>query len=113
MNFLDWGKLLDRSDIYERFQSCGLEFELSRASGPVIEGVDTAILAKSANSALLNDENSIIVETESLHGIWSNKVGNVDGWQPSWYPAAVAVVVLISLLFAFLTASLVGSLVPH
>jgi hypothetical protein len=79
----------------------------------VIEGVDTAILAKSANAALLNDENSIIVETDSLHGIWSNKVGIVEGWQPSWYEAAVAVVVLVSLLFAFLTASMVCSPVLH
>eukprot|EP00804_Cyclotella_cryptica_P029732 CCRYP_015206-RA/>CCRYP_015206-RA protein AED:0.12 eAED:0.12 QI:301/0.92/0.93/1/0.85/0.8/15/353/1031 len=113
MNFVDWGKLLDRSDIYQRFSSSGLEFELSRSSDPVMAGVDSAILAKSANSSLLNDENSIVVETDSLQGIWSNRVGSVNGWQPSWYPAAVAVVVSISLLFAFLTASMLAERQLH
>lgn len=32
-----------------------------------------AALAKSENSHLLNDSNSILVETESLHGIWQNR----------------------------------------
>lgn len=110
MNFLDWGKLLERSDIYERFASRGFEFELYRVDGPVIEGADRATLAKSGLSHLLNPENSISIETESeLHGMWANKVGVVDGWEPSWYPMAVAVVVLLSFLFAFMTASMVGS----
>lgn len=108
MNFLDWGKLLERSDIYERFASSGFEFELYRVDGPLIEGVDRATLAKSDLSHLLSPENSISIETKSLHGVWANKVGMVDGWEPSWYPAAVAVVVLLSFLFAFTTASMVG-----
>jgi hypothetical protein len=107
MNFLDWGKLLERSNIYEKFASRGLEFELYRVSGPTMEGVDRALLASSERSNLLNQENSIVVETESLHGTWANKVGYVDGgFEPSWYTAAVVVVVLLSLLLSFLTASM-------
>lgn len=73
MNFLDWGKLLDRSDIYEKFSSCDFEFELTRKDGATMEGVDSGVLAMSANADLLNDANSILVETESLHGIWVNR----------------------------------------
>lgn len=107
MNFLDWGKLLDRSNIYERFASRGLEFELYRLSGPAIDGADRALLARSTDADMLQSDNSIIVETESLHGTWANKVGYTHGWEPSWYPVAVAMIVLLSFLFAFLTASMV------
>lgn len=108
MNFLDWGKLLDRSNIYERFASRGLEFELYRVSGPTMDGIDRALLARSERSDLLSTENSIVVETESMHGTWANKVGSVQGFEPSWYPVAVAMVVLLSFLFASLTASMVS-----
>lgn len=108
MNFLDWGKLIDRSNIYEMFASRGFEFELNRVSGPVMEGIDRSSLAKSPRSHLLNNDNSIVVETESLHGTWANRVGSINGWEPSWYPAAVATVVLLSLLVAILTASMVS-----
>mmetsp|Transcript_13103 Transcript_13103/g.30154 ORF Transcript_13103/g.30154 Transcript_13103/m.30154 type:complete len:379 (+) Transcript_13103:1529-2665(+) len=63
------------------------------------------LLAKSSNSGLLNDDNSILVYTDSLHGTWVNRVGMVDGWEPDWWPAAVACVVIASLLLGFLTAS--------
>jgi hypothetical protein len=111
MNFFDWGKLLDKSDIYERFASVGLEFELYRVSGPVMEGVDRAILANSKSSDQLTPDNSIVVETESLHGTWANRVGYVDGWEPSWYPVSVAIVVIMSLVLALLTASMVSRVI--
>ena len=80
VNFLDWTKLKDRSDIYRRFADCNLEFQLSRVGGATVEGIDTAVLAQSPGYALLGEENSVVVTTESLHGTWENRVGSVDGW---------------------------------
>lgn len=80
-NFLDWKKLKDRSDIYSRFSESNLDFHLSRVSGPTMPGMDVAVLAESPRASLLDDENSIVVFTESLHGTWQNRVGNVSGWE--------------------------------
>lgn len=80
VNFLDWSKMKDRSNIYERFAGCNLEFELSRVSGATVDGVDSASLAKSPKFDLLDDTNSIVVETNSLHGVWQNRVGRISGW---------------------------------
>lgn len=106
MNFLDWTKMKDKSDIYKRFADCHLEFDLTRVSGSTV-GLDSATLAKSENADMLTDENSIVVTTTSLHGEWQNKVGSLNGWEPAWFPGAVAGIVLASFVLAFLTASTV------
>jgi hypothetical protein len=93
-NFLDWTKLKDRSDIYGRFADCNLEFRLSRVGGSTVEGVDMAILAQSPDNALLDEENSVVVTTESLHGTWENRVGNIDGWGGEVFVAVFAVCLL-------------------
>ena len=104
VNFLDWKKLKDKSNIYERFAGCNLEFQLSRKSGSTV-GLDSEILAESPDMDQIDDANAISVETETMHGIWVNKVGRKIGWSPPWYSAAVAGVVLSSLLLGILTAS--------
>eukprot|EP00984_Skeletonema_dohrnii_P009306 scaffold3549_cov110-Skeletonema_dohrnii-CCMP3373.AAC.8 len=104
VNFLDWTKMKDKSDIYKRFADCHLEFDLTRVSGSTV-GLDSATLAKSENADMLTDENSIVVTTTSLHGEWQNKVGSLNGWEPAWFPGAVAGIVLASFVLAFLTAS--------
>lgn len=106
MNFLDWTKLKNKSDIYKRFADCHLEFELTRVSGSTV-GLDSATLAKSQRADDLKDSNSIIVTTNSLHGEWQNRVGSLEGWAPAWFPGAVAGVVIASFVLAFLTASTV------
>ncbi|KAL9184127.1 hypothetical protein ACHAXT_002213 [Thalassiosira profunda] len=98
MNFLDWRALKDRSDIYERFAACDVEFELVRKE-------DGAWLASSPRSDLLTEENSLVVETESLHGVWQNRVGRIDGWSPPWYDAALAGIVIASIVLGFLVAT--------
>ncbi|KAL7531833.1 hypothetical protein ACHAXR_004264 [Thalassiosira sp. AJA248-18] len=105
VNFLDWTKLKEKSNIYNRFSDCNLEFQLSRVGGATVETVDRGLLAESPKSHLLDDTNSIVVETNSLHGVWQNRVGSLDGWSPPWYPAAVAGVILTSLILGLLTAS--------
>ncbi|KAL7544496.1 hypothetical protein ACHAWF_007875, partial [Thalassiosira exigua] len=105
VNFLDWTKLKDRSNIYERFSGCDLEFRLTRKGGATVDGVDKATLAESPRADELDEGNSIVVETESLHGTWVNRVGSLGGWSPPWYPAAVAGVVLTSLVLGLLVAS--------
>jgi len=104
VNFLDWKKLKDKSNIYERFAGCNLEFQLSRKSGSTV-GLDSEILAESPDMDQIDDANAISVETETMHGTWVNKVGRKIGWSPPWYSAAVAGVVLSSLLLGILTAS--------
>lgn len=79
-NFLDWTKLKDRSEIYERFKGYNLEFQLSRVNGATVEGIDLAVLAESSNYSLLVEVNTVVVTTESLHGTWENRVGSIDGW---------------------------------
>ena len=93
-NFLDWKKLKDRSDIYGRFADCNLEFRLSRVGGSTVEGIDMTILAQSPDNALLDEENSVVVTTESLHGTWENRVGNIDGWGGEVFVAVFAVCLL-------------------
>ena len=114
MNYLNWGEMKKRSKINERFANANMDFELTRREEDVAKiefgprGTPTknyGMLAKSENSHLLDDTNSIVVETESLHGIWENRVGIPDGWEPEWWWSAVAAVVVIAILFAFLTAS--------
>ena len=104
MNFIDWTKLKDRSDIYERFSMSNLEFELIRKGGSVL-GMDSVMLAHSPDHELLTDDNSVVVETSSLHGVWQNTVGPIDGWEPSWYTPSICLVVLVSVLIGFLVAS--------
>jgi atrial natriuretic peptide receptor A len=127
MNFLDWRKLKERSNIYERFAGSNLDFKLTRASkyskasNPKME--DTTMLAMSPDADLLDDTNSVVIQTESLHGIWENRVGSIYGYSPPWYPGAVAGVVLGAFIIAFLTAStlvekqlhrnLVGKMLPR
>ena len=86
VNFLDWTKLKDRSDIYQRFANCKLEFRLSRVSGATVEDVDTDLLAQSPNYASLDESNSVVITTESLHGTWENRVGSIDGWEGEFSP---------------------------
>lgn len=106
MNFLDWKRMKDKSDIYKRFADCHLEFDLTRVAGSTV-GLDSATLAKSEHADKLTDQNSIVVKTNSLHGEWQNKVGSLDGWEPAWFPGAVAGIVIASLVLAFLTSSTV------
>ncbi|EED89210.1 predicted protein [Thalassiosira pseudonana CCMP1335] len=101
MNFLNWGLLKDRSNIYQRFADFDLEFELSRVS----EGAEPTLLAESSNSKLLDDSNSVVIETETMNGVWQNRVGTVNGWEPAWYLPAIIGVAVASFLFALLTAS--------
>lgn len=105
-NFLDWTRLKDKSDIYQRFADAKLDFQLSRVSGPTMPGRDLAILAESPNASLLDDTNSIVVFTDSLHGTWQNRVGDTIGWEPSWYIPALFCTILGSLLLGLLTASM-------
>lgn len=69
MNFLNWGLLKDRSNIYQRFADFDLEFELSRVS----KGAEPTLLAESTNSKLLDDSNSVVIETETMNGVWQNR----------------------------------------
>ena len=80
VNFLDWKMLKDKSNIYKRFADCNFEFRLSRVGGATVEGVDSGLLAESPKSELLDEENSIVVETNSMHGVWENQVGSLSGW---------------------------------
>mmetsp|Transcript_3823 Transcript_3823/g.8537 ORF Transcript_3823/g.8537 Transcript_3823/m.8537 type:complete len:1220 (+) Transcript_3823:92-3751(+) len=105
MNYLDWAMLKDRSNIYERFAECNLDFELTRIASPRIPGKDSQALASSPHADLLDSTNSVLIKTDSLHGVWENRVGNLAGWSPPWYNGAISGVVLVSLLLGFLTAS--------
>ena len=82
MNYLNWGNLKERSNIYERFASVGMDFVLSRRNednDPTLLGPQGAKtnawteLVKSENGDKLDDSNSILVETESLQGIWQHR----------------------------------------
>lgn len=80
-SMLDWSELKRRSNIYERFANVQMDFELNvkkmdfdPSTGPGGDRTNAyTLLAHSDNSDLLNDSNSIRVETESLHGIWENR----------------------------------------
>ena len=124
MNFLDWRLLKERSNIYERFAGSNLDFKLTRQESSVMfPGKDSEMLAESSDAYLLDDTNSVVIQTETLHGIWENRVGNIDGYTPSWYPGAVTGVFLGAFIIAFLTAStlverqlhrnLVGKMLPR
>ena len=113
MNYLNWGEMKKRSNIYERFSNVGMDFKLNRLEEDVEKlqfgpkGAPTknfGELAQSPNSHLLDDTNSIIIETESLHGIWQNRVGIPEGWEPEWWSGAVASVIIVAVLLSFLTA---------
>jgi len=116
MSYLNWGELKARSRIFERFADVGLDFHLARRE----EDVDPALpgprgastqqfahLASSERSHLLDESNSILIESESLHGTWETRVGITGGarWNPEWYWPAVACLVVVSLLLGLLCAT--------
>ena len=81
MIYLNWSEMKKRSNIYQRFEDVSLEFELFKQDEPRMglvgpKGAATAEMVKlawSENGDMLNDENSLEVTTESLHGIWVNR----------------------------------------
>ena len=48
-------------------------------------------IATSQHSERLNDSNSIVVSVETANGVWYNRVGYIDGFEPSWYIPALIV----------------------
>jgi len=114
MNYLDWGEMKKRSRIHERFANVGMDFVLNRRerdmdmtmAGPQGEPTEHyPLLAESEKGKLLDDTNSIVIETESLHGVWENRVGiPTTGWNPDWWWPAVASVIAIAVLVGLLTA---------
>ena len=114
MNFIHWQRLKDRSNIYERFADCNLEFCLTRNDGFDKDGnPDIASIAESPNCNLLNDENSIVVSVQTSNGQWDNRVGSLKGWEPNWYPMAVAFVTICALLSSLLTAGVLVQRLLH
>ena len=81
MVYLNWSKMKEQSQMYERFEQVNLEFELFREEEPRLgdvgpKGVATKEMTKLAWSERadeLNEGNSVEVRTESLHGIWVNR----------------------------------------
>jgi len=115
-NYLNWGELKKRSEIFERFENVGMDFYLSRREedvdpevpGPRGESTQQfAHLASSENSHLLDDSNSIVIESTSLHGVWENRVGITSGmgWNPEWYWPAVACLIVVSIFLGLLCAT--------
>jgi class 3 adenylate cyclase len=121
MIYLNWSEMKKRSDIYQRFEDVSLEFELFKKDEPRLgsvgpKGAPTAEmtrLAWSERGLELNDENSLTVTTESLHGIWVNQVGDPNGWDPTWWPTAVACTVIAAFLLAVLTAMTMAKSYMH
>ncbi|KAL7547557.1 hypothetical protein ACHAWF_010850 [Thalassiosira exigua] len=116
MNYLNWGEMKKRSNIERRFADVGMEFRLERReedvdpdlAGPKGDATrHYQLLVESERADLLDDSNSIVVETESLHGVWLNRVGiaSSHGWNPHWWGAAVASVSAAAVLLALLTAA--------
>eukprot|EP00984_Skeletonema_dohrnii_P000700 scaffold211_cov83-Skeletonema_dohrnii-CCMP3373.AAC.6 len=114
MLYLNWSAMKERSNMYERFENVNMEFELFREEEPRLgdvgpKGLPTKEMTKlawSEQADKLNEGNSVEVKTESLHGIWINRVGVVgdNGWNPEWWPTAVACVVVASFILMVLTA---------
>ena len=79
MNYLDWGILKSRSNVYERFAGCNLDFQLTSsvrkddAYQNFAPFPENKVLAESPNAALLDETNSVVIETESLHGVWTHR----------------------------------------
>lgn len=85
VNFLDWKKLKDKSNIYQRFAGSNLDFQLSRKSGSTV-GLDLEVLAESPGISSIDDANTISVETETMHGVWINKVGRSNNsWEREYH----------------------------
>mmetsp|Transcript_304 Transcript_304/g.582 ORF Transcript_304/g.582 Transcript_304/m.582 type:complete len:781 (-) Transcript_304:106-2448(-) len=114
MLYLNWSEMKKRSNMYERFEDVNMEFELFREEEPRLgdvgpKGLPTKEMTKlawSEQADKLNESNSVEIKTESLHGIWINRVGVVgdSGWNPEWWPAAVASVVVGAFILMVLTA---------
>jgi hypothetical protein len=79
MLYLNWSTMVQRSMMYERFEGLDLEFELFREEeprdfAPMGEGSEERTkLAWSEQADKLNENNSVEVKTESLHGTWINR----------------------------------------
>lgn len=116
MNYLNWGEMKERSQIFQRFKDVGMDFHLARReedvdpdwAGPRGDATRPfADLASSEGAHLLDDTNSIVVQSSSLHGIWENRVGMADGagWEPAWYWPAVACLAVVAVLLGLLCAT--------
>jgi len=81
MLYLNWSTMKQRSMMYERFAGLDLEFELFREAEPRLDNVgpmgestkEMTKLAWSEQADKLNENNSVEIKTESLHGTWINR----------------------------------------
>lgn len=116
MNYLNWGEMKKRSQIFQRFRDVGMDFHLARReedmdpATPGPRGDSTrpfSHLASSEDSHLLDETNSIVVQSESLHGIWENRVGITGsaGWDPAWYWPAVGCLIGVAVILGLLCAT--------
>ena len=81
MLYLNWSEMKKRSNMYERFANVNMEFELFREEEPRLGDVgpkglptkEMTRLAWSEEADKLNENNSVEVRTDSLHGTWVNR----------------------------------------
>mmetsp|Transcript_3443 Transcript_3443/g.5060 ORF Transcript_3443/g.5060 Transcript_3443/m.5060 type:complete len:753 (+) Transcript_3443:107-2365(+) len=101
---INWGELIERSDIYERFKLKNMEFKLTRTdikydadTGAEVEKVAT--LAESEGYDL---SDYVTQELDTTNNIWEMQVGFSDGFVPPWKQGGIAGAIILSLVMSFL-----------
>jgi len=103
---INWGELIERSDIYERFRLKDMEFKLTRTDtiednvfGGFTEKVVT--LAESEGFDLEEDE-VVATDLDTTNNMWKMEVGYTDGFVPSWKAGGIAAAVILSFIMSLL-----------
>eukprot|EP00521_Asterionellopsis_glacialis_P009450 CAMPEP_0195287930 /NCGR_PEP_ID=MMETSP0707-20130614/4791_1 /TAXON_ID=33640 /ORGANISM="Asterionellopsis glacialis, Strain CCMP134" /LENGTH=812 /DNA_ID=CAMNT_0040347735 /DNA_START=80 /DNA_END=2518 /DNA_ORIENTATION=- len=101
---INWGELIERSDVYERFKVKDMEFKLTRTdikfdpdTGTEIEKVVT--LAESEGFDL---DEYVTQELDTTNNIWKMQVGYSDGFVPAWKTGGIVGAVVLALVMSFL-----------
>jgi class 3 adenylate cyclase len=97
---IDWARLKQESDIYENFETEGMQFKLTRTD--VKDGVESVkVIAESSRSDLIAKDN-ITLDLDTGNNGWVISVGYDDGFSPNYKAWAYPIVFCAAFAFSIL-----------
>jgi len=104
---INWERLLNRSDIFQRFESRGMQFELYKVDHNFNTATNqyedmTSVLAKSAGADRIGESNFFNVSLPTTNNNWTIGVAYDDGVEAPWFQWALALSIVLSVALSSL-----------
>mmetsp|Transcript_7337 Transcript_7337/g.10664 ORF Transcript_7337/g.10664 Transcript_7337/m.10664 type:complete len:724 (+) Transcript_7337:171-2342(+) len=102
---ISWERILGRSDIFQRFESRGMQFELSKTDrnfNTTTNQYDekTSVLAKSARANSIGANNFYNLSLPTTNNNWTIAVAYDDGAEAPWLGWAMALSIILSIILS-------------